>query len=215
LVAWDIPLEVGPVVAGYYAAYAALDPEHARQFRQLGRALEDPSFRDWFMSDPAAAALVRDTLTPTVLRASPKANIVPGRAIAEIDSRLLPGHDCDDFLSDVRELIGSEHVRVEAGEVRFESSQSALDNELVAAVERVATQDVREAVVLPGLSAGFTDARYFRQRGIAAYGFVPLVVTAEERNAIHGPNERVRVAELRAAVGRTVALLEELAGPRS
>jgi hypothetical protein len=46
LLAWERPLEVGPVVAGYYAAYAALDEEHARQFRQLDRALEDVEFRE-------------------------------------------------------------------------------------------------------------------------------------------------------------------------
>lgn len=212
LLSWERPLEVGPVVAGYYAAYAALDEEHARQFRQLDRALEDEEFRDWFMSDPAAAALVRDTLTPTVLEGSSKTNIVPSQAVAAVDSRLLPGHDCADFLSEVRSRIAGPHVRVEPAEVQFPSSQSSLDNALTAAIEQVASADPAGAVVLPGLSAGFTDSHYFRERKIAAYGFVPIVVTAEERMAVHGPNERVGVAELGSAIERSVDLLEALAG---
>lgn len=215
LLAWQRPLEVGPVVAGYYAAYAALDEEHARQFRQLDRALEDTEFREWFMSDPAAAALVRDTLTPTVLSGSIKTNIVPSQAIAEVDSRLLPGHDCGEFLSEVRSRIAGPYVRVESTDVQFPSSQSPLDNALTIAIESLAAADPSGAVVLPGLSAGFTDSHYFREKGIAAYGFVPLVVGDEERMAVHGPNERVDAAELGAAIARSVALLETLAGSGS
>jgi acetylornithine deacetylase/succinyl-diaminopimelate desuccinylase-like protein len=213
LVAWEQPIEVGAVVAGYYAAYAALDAEHARQFRQLARSLEDPVFRQWFMSDPAAAALVQNTLAPTVLSGSSKTNIVPGSASAEVDARLLPGHECGEFLDDVRALIGNEHVVVEDVGVDFASSQSPLDNELTEAVERVAAADAASAVVLPGLQTGFTDSHYFREKGIHAYGFVPIIVSSEERNAMHGPNERVRIDDLTAGVVRLVDLLNEVAAP--
>lgn len=207
---WERPISVGPVVAGYYAAYAALDEEHARQFRQLARSLEDPVFREWFMSDPIAAALVQDTLAPTVLLGSSKTNIVPAEASAEIDSRLLPGHDCGEFLDEVRGLIGNEFVRVVEGSVRFPSSQSPLDNSLTEAVETVAAGDAASSVVLPGLQTGFTDSHYFREKGIASYGFVPIVVSNAERVAIHGPNERVQVEDLRAGVVRMVEILTEV-----
>ncbi len=210
LSAWQRPIDVGPVVAGYYAAYATLDEEHARQFRQLARSLEDPLFRDWFMSDPVAAALVQNTIAPTVLQGSSKTNIIPGEARAKVDCRLLPGHDCGDFLDDVRALIGNEHVRVERGAVAFGSSQSPLDNALTEAVETVAANDAAAAVVLPGLQTGFTDSHYFREKGIAAYGFVPIVVSNEERVATHGPNERVQVEDLRAGVVRLVEILTEV-----
>lgn len=210
LVGWERPYEVGPVVAGYYAAYAALDHAHARQFRQLDRSLEDPEFREWFLSDPAAAALVYDTLTPTVLRASKSTNIVPAEASAVVDARLLPGHDCGEFLRDVRKRVGSPHVRIEPSEVAFPSSQSPLSNEFTEAVERVAAAELGGAVVLPGLQAGFTDSHYFRAKGIAAYGFTPIVITPEQRLAVHGPDERVTATELSAGVIRLVRLLREI-----
>jgi len=212
LVTWERPYEVGPVVAGYYAAYAVLDEKHARQLRQLERSLEDPDFYAWFMSDPAAAALVRDTLTPTVLQGSGKTNVVPAEAVAEIDSRLLPGHDCDEFLGDVRKRIASDWVRVEAMDVAFPSSQSPLANELTAAVEKLASEEGQPAVVLPGLQAGFTDSHYFRAKGIASYGFTPIVVTAEQRRSVHGPNENVGTEELKDGVKRMTRLIQLVSG---
>ncbi len=205
LLEWERPYEVGPTVAGYYAAYAALDESRARQFRQLSRALEDGEFYRWFTAKPSWDALIRDTLSINVLRASAKTNVIPAQAEAEIDSRLLPGHSCVKFLNEVTELIGSEHVRVEKMDVAFPSSSSPLDNEFLHAVEKLAAAE--QAVVLPGLLSGFTDSHFFREKGINAYGFIPLVVDSESRRSIHGPNERGEIKELEAAVHRLVKLL--------
>ncbi|MFQ5477108.1 MAG: M20/M25/M40 family metallo-hydrolase [Candidatus Binatia bacterium] len=202
--------EVGPVVAGYYAAYAAIDEEHARQYRQLERSLESQEFFDWFMGDPTAVALVTDTITPTVLTASVKTNVIPAQAVAEVDSRLLPGHDCWSFLSSIRELVGGEHVTIESTGVNFPATQSPMNTALTEAVERVAAVEETKAVVLPAMLAGFTDSHYFRQKGIHSYGMVPMVVTASQRASIHGPDERVSVEELKAAVSRMVKLLQEV-----
>ncbi len=210
LVAWERPLEVGPVVAGYFAAYAAIDEDHARQFRQLERSLEDESFGSWFMGQPAWAALVRDTLVPTVLVGSRKTNIVPAEATAEVDSRLLPGHSCEDFMAEAATLVAGEGVRVEPHGTAFPSSQSPLDSSLVDAIERSAAAEDGPAFVIPGMVAGFTDSHYFREKGIEAYGFVPIVISRQEANSLHAPDERVRVAELEQGVRRMVKLLIDL-----
>ena len=157
-----------------------------------------------------AAALVRDTLTPTVLRASKTTNVVPAEASAEVDARLLPGHDCDSFLRDVRKRIGSPHVRIDPSDVAFPSSQSPLSNAFTEAVDRLAAAEPGGAVVLPGLQSGFTDSHYFRSRGIAAYGFTPILITPAQRAGVHGRNENVTAAELVTGVERLVRLLREL-----
>jgi len=207
---WERPYEVGPIVAGYYAAYAAFDPERARQFRQLKRSLGDKEFYEWFVSDPGASALIHDTIAPNVLIGSKKTNIIPARAVAEVDSRLLPGHDCRAFLDQVRARIDSDDVKVKPM-VSFPSSESPLDNVLTRAIEALASAESTPAVVLPSLLSGFTDSHYFRELGIASYGFVPIVVTPEEKETIHAPDERVRVEELSKGVRRMVGLVEELA----
>jgi acetylornithine deacetylase/succinyl-diaminopimelate desuccinylase-like protein len=211
LVTWGLPLEVVPTVAGYYRAYAKLDPRNAEHYLDLERSLrEDEEFRRMFLNDPGAAALVRDTVTPTVLSGSPKTNVVPGTAWAEVDSRLLPGHDCSRFLDAVRQRIGDERVTVEPAGVAFPATASPIDNDLRAAVERAAGEEKHAAVVLPGLLAGFTDSHWFRERGVAAYGFAPIEVSAAQRQAIHGPNESVDADALVQSVERYVTILEEL-----
>lgn len=212
LLGWERPYRVGPIVAGYYAAYARLDPDHARQLRQLERSLEDHGFYDWFVADPTAAALIRDTVTPTVLRGSAKTNIVPAQATAEVDARLLPGSDCNEFLNEVRGLIAGEFVKVEPLDVAFAPSASPVDGSLMQAIERLGADEPEGAIVLPSLLTGFTDSHYFRERGIAAYGFVPLVISPSQRDSVHGPDENVGADELSAAVRRLVHLLRDLGG---
>ncbi len=206
---WERPWEVGAVVAGYYAAYASFDADRARQFRQLERSLADQEFYEWFVSDPSAAALIHDTLVPNVLKGSRKVNSVPTHASAEIDSRLLPGHNCEDFLRDVSEVIDDAEVTV-TPILSIPSSNSGFDNALTRAVERVAAAEKRPSVVLPTMLTGFTDSHFFRDKGIEAYGFAPIVITRQEEATIHAPNERVRADELRAGVVRMLLLLEEL-----
>ncbi len=213
LMSWERPIRVGSVVAGYFAAYAEIEEERARPLRQLENALKDEEFRDWFLSDPVRAAMVRDTLAPTVLRGGPTTNVIPAEASAEVDARLLPGTTCDDFLMEVRERIGGEQVRVEKLAVAFAPTESPLDNELTRAVERLAAEE--GGVVLPGMLTGFTDSHFFRDRGISAYGFIPVAVDNAQRKSVHAHDERITVTELEQGVRRMVRLLHLLDQPHA
>jgi len=62
--------------------------------------------------------------------------------------------------------------------------------------------------------AGFTDAHWFRERGIVSYGFVPRWLPPSETRGIHGPNERVSIENLERGVDAMVRILEELGGVR-
>jgi acetylornithine deacetylase/succinyl-diaminopimelate desuccinylase-like protein len=64
--------------------------------------------------------------------------------------------------------------------------------------------------VVPRVLAGFTDAHYFRELGITAYGFVPRWQRRGEQRGIHGPNERISVENLERGVETLVAILEQL-----
>ena len=49
---------------------------------------------------------------------------------------------------------------------------------------------------VPSICAGGTDARFFREKGVPAYGLVPTMLTAEDRKGFHGLNERLAVDNL-------------------
>lgn len=209
ILALDQPVRVVPEVQRMYAARARLVDQKALReaYGDLARALRDAAFRDHFLSVPADAALVRNTLAVTVLRGSSKTNVVPAVAEAEIDCRLLPGEDPDAFERRLREAAGDSRVEFERI-LYFPPSSSPTDTPLFRAIESVG--DSEGAAVVPVVLRGFTDSHFFREKGLVSYGFVPWELGEDEAERMHGIDERVRVDALRAAPDRLIRILDAL-----
>jgi acetylornithine deacetylase/succinyl-diaminopimelate desuccinylase-like protein len=208
------PLRVTPEVAQMFAAlapYAA--PEDRAGLARLEEALAvDAEFRARFLAERGRAALVKNTLEITVLEGGSSTNVVPAEARAEIDARLLPGERCEDFVEEVRDAAATPDLELRVL-LDFESRASRVDTELFRALERVAARSERPAVVVPRVISGFTDAHYFRDLGIVAYGFVPRWLDSRDTRGIHGPNERISLENLTHGVRVLVEILEELDRP--
>ncbi len=212
---FETEVRVVPEVATMFAKlapYAA--PEDRAGFQNLSNALEnDPAFRNRFLSDRGQNALVRNTVTITVLQGAPKTNVLPAEAFAHLDARLLPGERCEDFADEMRSAIDDPGVSVDPL-LEFSARSSPVDTALFRAIEKVAAETDPGAVVAPRVIAGFTDAHYFRDVGIVSYGFVPRWLPPSESHGIHGPNERISVQNLDRGVRTMVRILEELAAPK-
>ncbi len=200
---------IGPV-EDYFHALAEIT-HGPRQWLDLVTSLKDPAYQKEFVSVPRQNALVRDTITPTVLWASNKTNMIADTAYAEVDCRLLPGTDRNRFLRTIRKVVGKKDVKKVDVILNFPPESSPQRSELMTAIQTLAHRD-DNAPVVPTMLAGFTDSHYFRQQKIVAYGFIPLEITRDEMDGIHGVNERVGVAELGAAIKRMVDLLKILGG---
>jgi acetylornithine deacetylase/succinyl-diaminopimelate desuccinylase-like protein len=135
--------------------------------------------------------------------------VIPAEASAEIDARLLPGDDPAAFLDHVRRVVADPEIHVEPI-LSFPASASDPDSALIGAVKTLARTDLDGAPVIPSVLAGFTDSHWFRDLGIASYGFVPWILTEEDQKTVHGIDERVSEANLRDAVARMVTLLRAL-----
>ena len=197
-------------VEEYFAALAPLEREPLRsKLAHLSEALEDPAFLAEFTRNPRQNALIRNTMTPTVLEGSPKTNVIPEDASAQLDCRLLPGERPAEFLALLREVIADETIRVETL-LSFPASSSDSTSGLMAAIRKLAATDLGGAPVIPSVIPGFTDSHYFRDHGVASYGFVPFVLSEDDEKTVHGINERVSVENLRDGVRRLVALLRAL-----
>jgi acetylornithine deacetylase/succinyl-diaminopimelate desuccinylase-like protein len=144
-----------------------------------------------------------------VLEGSSRTNVIPPTAAAHVDARLLPGESCSAFATHVRTIITDPGVSVEPI-LSFPSRTSSADTPLFHAIERVARAADPGAVVVPRVISGFTDAHYFRDRGLVAYGFVPRWRNAGEPWAVHGPDERISIENLERGVTTLIAILEEL-----
>jgi acetylornithine deacetylase/succinyl-diaminopimelate desuccinylase-like protein len=196
LVAWQTPFMVIPLVKEYFANLAKVrPPKETKGYRDIEAGLRDPSFAKTFVANPQYNAMVRNTITPTILKAGQMVNVIPSEAQASFDCRLLPGTSSEAFLAEVREIIKDEGVEV-VPLPEFESNPlppSPMDNELYLAIEKVAQRRDPGCVVTPFLITGATDSRFFRQIGVPCYDFSPVRLSQEDSKLVHGHNERISI----------------------
>ena len=210
LLRYRTPVRLTPAVEAYFAALAPLEAEPLRsRLLHLRAALDDPGFLTEITRNPRQNALLRDTITPTVLRGGAKTNVIPAEASADLDCRLLPGEAPDAFVGQLAEVIGDDAVHLETL-LSFPASSSDPDSGLVAAVRELARSELHGAPVVPSVIPGFTDSHYFRDLGIASYGFVPFVLSDEDERTVHGADERVSIDNLREGVRRLLVLLRAI-----
>jgi acetylornithine deacetylase/succinyl-diaminopimelate desuccinylase-like protein len=82
----------------------------------------------------------------------------------------------------------------------FSPAVSATDTDLFRAIVAVTRRHFPDATTLPSVQTGFTDSHFFRDLGIASYGYSPLLMTAADAAGVHGNNERIAVASIRMGV---------------
>jgi acetylornithine deacetylase/succinyl-diaminopimelate desuccinylase-like protein len=160
---------------------------------------------DRLVRDPTAMrglnAVLRNTVTPTILRAGFKTNVIPGVAEAELDGRIAIGSSQEELLAELRALVGPE---VEIEVVRSSPPTAAPpDTELFALLAEVVAEHHPGAVAVPSVTPGFTDAKYWSQLGTACYGFSPLRLEPSDgvfADLFHGDDERVPVAGFKAGL---------------
>jgi acetylornithine deacetylase/succinyl-diaminopimelate desuccinylase-like protein len=157
--------------------------------------------------------MVRNTLTPTILKAGQKINVIPSMAIASFDCRILPGTSSTDFFAQLRTVIGDEEIAI-APLPEFESNAlppSPLDNELYQAIEQVARRKDPGCMVTPFLITGATDSRFFREIGVPCYDFSPFRLRQEDLQLVHGHNERISIENLAFASEVIFEIVREVA----
>jgi acetylornithine deacetylase/succinyl-diaminopimelate desuccinylase-like protein len=190
-------VRVTDVVDRMFAALAPWSPEWNRAgFSDLSTALQqDDSFRRRFLDNPGQNALVRNTVSITVLEGAAKTNIAPPLARAQLDARLLPGESCEEFATAIETLIDEPSIEIEIL-LSFPSRASPADTALYEAIAQVAAAQAPPGLVVPHMIGGFTDAHWFRELGIVSYGFVPRSVAREDARRVHGIDERVSIDSL-------------------
>jgi acetylornithine deacetylase/succinyl-diaminopimelate desuccinylase-like protein len=137
------------------------------------------------------------TVSPTMIDASAKRNVIPGRCEVTVDTRLLPGQTEDEAEPLIREALGAGDYDLEWGQ-GYGGTRSRLDPLLWDAVGEF-VRDLEGADVAPICVAGFTDSHWLRERfGTVAYGFFPYKEMAPDLQdrLIHSADERIPVDDL-------------------
>jgi acetylornithine deacetylase/succinyl-diaminopimelate desuccinylase-like protein len=180
--------------------------------RNIDAAIQDPEFLRQFQAEqPGLHALLRNTCSITMLSGSDKINVVPPLASAELDCRILPDQDADEFLESIRHRIDDDRIAVEEL-MLFSPAESSSDTGLFSILEAVSKDHYPTAGVVTAVLGGFTDSHFFRDLGITSYGYVPVVVPEQDARSVHGNNERISVDTFERGVEMMTDVLMRFAG---
>jgi acetylornithine deacetylase/succinyl-diaminopimelate desuccinylase-like protein len=183
----------------------ALPEPVARTMRALGSGeprLEAAALERVCDASQARAlhALLRDTISPNVVHAGVKYNVIPGEALVELDCRVLPGTTEPDIRAQVLDRLGDLAAVCSLDLLIFgppvEASAAAALYEVLSTTVRDHDPD---GLPLPVMAPFATDAKHLARLGVPCYGFSPLRVEPGERylERFHGVDERVGLEALR------------------
>jgi acetylornithine deacetylase/succinyl-diaminopimelate desuccinylase-like protein len=147
-----------------------------------------------------AHACTHTTFAPTIMHGGTKTNVIPDEVEIEVDIRTLPGQRAGDIETMLRNALGDLADRVQFTPFdENESTSSPADTPLWDALGRVSSGLVEGAALVPFLTVGATDARFFRRQGSTAYGFglfSPRLSFEDYATMFHGNDERVDIDSL-------------------
>jgi acetylornithine deacetylase/succinyl-diaminopimelate desuccinylase-like protein len=208
---WETPYHILPMVKEFFLKMASKHPPDQRKyFEDIEKGLHDSSFSVMLTSNPIYNAMVRDTISLTILQGGSKANVIPSESTATLDCRLIPGSSKENFLKEIKKRLGDE-IEVEGKMEGNPVSPSPLDTELFQAIQRFASKNDPDCPVVPLLLPGATDSRFIRERGITTYDFCPFRLTEKEILRVHGNDERIALENLRFGMRMLVEVLKEVA----
>ena len=160
-----------------------------------------------------AHACTHTTFSPNVVQGGSKINVIPDRIAIDVDVRALPGVAPLDVDAMLKEALGDMASRVEIEAPRGqEGSRTPFDTPLADALSRVTQALVPGSKIIPRLTGGGTDARYFRWKGVPSYGFAlhsRRIPYTEYPLMFHGNNERVDTETLRLSATMWEALCRD------
>ena len=139
--------------------------------------------------------LFHNTVSPTMLDASSKVNVIPGEVSLGMDGRLLPGFKPEDMIRELRAIVGED---VQLDLVEYDPGPPEPDMSLFDTLASILKEADPDGIPIPLLLSGVTDARFFSQLGIQTYGYLPMTLPDDLSfvNIIHAANERVPAAAI-------------------
>jgi acetylornithine deacetylase/succinyl-diaminopimelate desuccinylase-like protein len=224
--------QLGALTRRYFRALArASSGRQAADLRRLARArgsdaIERIGRRVVRRSayGPLLDALMRTTMSNTIVAGGIRSNVIPGAAEATANMRLLPGIQGREAVRSLRRAIGDRRVRIQVGSddetaaevyasirVRQRIRASSIDSALYGALTAEIRRQYPGTVVTPALYEAATDAGPWRERGIPVYGLRPYPASSRDLQNMHGVDERVSIAGLNDGVDMVERVLRTVA----
>jgi len=210
----QFPVQLNEVTRAFFTRTADLErPEMARAMRGLVVNPRDPAAVAVVAADPRYSAMLRTVCVATMLTGGHATNALPQLAEANINCRLYPTDSASGVRDELTRVIGDTAVQVIIRSQRPASPPSPLSAEIMQPVARITREMWGEIPVIPTMSTGATDSRFFRALGVPAYGVSGLFSDPTVDARAHGRDERMRVRSFFEGQEFLYRLTKALAGP--
>ena len=212
---WQPPIRLNDTTRAYFQRLAHVSSgEEASRYRDVLDPQKAPAVERYFRAnDPAKAALLHATASPTIVDGGYRINVIPSEAKATIDVRAMPDDDPAVLLEMIRKVVNDPSIAVEYArrDVR-PAGTSRLDTEVFEAIEAAVTRHYA-TTTLPTMSTGATDMAYLRAKGVQCYGIGPAVDAEDGPKGFgaHSDQERILERELHRFVRLNWDVVTELA----
>ena len=192
--AYVAPVHFTAIVRRYFEGLAGVEGDEIAKWMRSLETADRGEHAQRVISDanPQWNSMLRDTISPTMLTAGVRPNVIPAEARATLNVRLLPGDTIDALLGELNKLVNDPLVRLEVqSDAGLAAPPSSLENDFYAAITKVAAQEFGGAPVLPYQSPWATDSAQLRLHNVQSYGLWPFPLTQDDLKRMHGDDERI------------------------
>jgi carboxypeptidase PM20D1 len=148
-------------------------------------------------------AMLRTTTALTIVNAGNKENVLPGKAEATVNFRLLPGDTVDHVMQHVQEKVAAKadqfEVKALPGAVNA-SKVAPTDSAQYKTLNTTVREIFPDALVAPGLMIAATDSVHYSEISDHIFKFSPVRADAEDLKRFHGTNERLKISNYADAI---------------
>jgi acetylornithine deacetylase/succinyl-diaminopimelate desuccinylase-like protein len=195
---YQFPVRFNEVTREFFSKTALIEtPEMGRAMRALVANPNDAAALAVVSADPRYNAMLRTTCVPTLLKGGHAENALPQLAEANVNCRMYPGTTAEQTRAALERVVNDTSVQVTAAFAsRPPEPPTPLLPEVMEPIARITREMFGDIPVIPTMSTGATDSRYFRQRGVPAFGVSGLFSDPAVDARAHGRDERMRVQSL-------------------
>jgi acetylornithine deacetylase/succinyl-diaminopimelate desuccinylase-like protein len=190
---FSFPVDLNLTTMAYFERTAELEtPQTAADIRSVLSGVPKPDALARLSANPAYNAQLRTTCVATRLEGGHANNALPQTARAVVNCRIMPNEKPDDIAATLIRVLADDKISVTPMAQPQLKTSSALNEELLNAIEKTSVEFWPGVPVVPVMSAGATDGSYLRDAGIPTYGHSGLASDVDDVRA-HGKDERVAV----------------------
>ncbi|MFW5694778.1 MAG: M20/M25/M40 family metallo-hydrolase [Alkalispirochaeta sp.] len=208
------PPRLIPSVREFLVAIAEAAPRTYRPILNHPR-LFAPILTRILTGDPKTDALVRTTQAPTMLSGSSAPNVLPARAEATVNVRILPGETVESVRRRFVQVISDPEVTVDVLNPAGSGDPvdaAPTDTEVYRQLRGVVSKHFPDAVPAPYLVTATTDSKHYRHVAQAIYRFLPVRMNPALMDTIHGVDERIGVGDYLSMIEFYLDLITQLSG---